>query len=295
MNYFTVKQTYYTGDYPQTLQEVAKFNKVSDDTLTFYKSSASLAVGQSANAGGPNPVEKAFEAYEKFLQSRDISKLQQLISRDTSSPFELFVLASAEAVLGNFEDSLETCVAGIDNDEPVGTPELLLLAVEVALLNGQASIASTMLDNYTNANEDHLSSEDELILNQAESYLKYATNKETTRSNFYYFEELAQTFPTWKTQLGLLNLHLQQGNIPEAEAVVDLLESEYYKDGQKSVAKLYRPHYLASKITLSIARNDDSADALREELTQLAPESSFSKLHSDANAKFDEVVAKYSS
>lgn len=294
MNYFTVKQSYYTGDYKQTLQEVAKFNKVSDDQLTFYKNSASLALGQLASTGGSSPLERAFETYANFLQSRDITQLQESISKEASSPFELHVLASAEAVLGNFEDSLQTCVAGIDNDEPLGTPELLLLAVEVALLNGQASIASTMLDNYISANEDHISSEDELILNQAESYVKYATSKETTRSNFYYFEELAQTFPTWKTQLGLLNLHLQQGNIPEAEAVVDLLQSEYYTEGQKEVAKLYRPQFLASKITLSIARKDGKADELRAELAQLAPESSYQKLHNEANAKFDEVVGKHS-
>lgn len=296
MNYFTLKQAYYTGDYSQTLQEAAKFNKVSDDTLTFYKDSASLALGQSISSEDSSPLGKAFHAYGKFLQSRDISQLQNLISKETSSPFELYVLASAEAILGNFEDSLQTCVTGIDNDEPLGTPELLLLAVEVALLNGQASIASTMLDNYTSANEDQISSEDELILNQAESYVKYATNTETTRSNFYYFEELAQTFPTWKSQLGLLNLHLQQGNIPEAEAVVNQLESEFYKEGPKEpVAKLYRPHFLASKISLSIARNDGKTDELRQELEKLAPESTYSKLHTEANTKFDEVVAKYNS
>lgn len=295
MNYFTIKQSYYTGDYPQTLQEISKLNKVTDDTLTFYKHTTSLALGKLDGADGSGKLDKAFTAYYEFLQSRDISKLQELVPTDSSSPFEMYVLASAESVLGNFEEALNICVAGIDNDESVGTPELLLLAVEIALLKGRPSIASTMLANYSSANEDQLSSEDELIINLAESYVKYATNQETTRSNFYYFEELSQTFPTWKTQLGLLNLHLQQGNLPEAKSVVELLESEHYAQGQQEVAKLYRPHFLASKITLSIALNQDDTDDLRNELAKVAPDSSFNKLHKDIEARFDEVMAKYSS
>lgn len=294
MNYFTLKQAYYAGDYAQTLQEVSKLNKVSDDTLTFYSNLASLALGQLTTVEGTSPLATAFGAYQTFLESRNITKLEEAVSKESSSPFEIFLLASAEAIQGKFDDSLQTCVAGIDSDEPVGTPELLLLAVEVALLNRQPSVASTMLENYSSANEDHISSEDELIMNLADSYVKYSTNQETTRSNFYYFEELAQTFPTWKSQLGLLNLHLQQGNLPEAKALVDLLESEYYTEQQKEVAKLYRPHFLANKITLAIAQGDENTDKLREELAELAPESSFIKLHKDTNAKFDEVVAKYS-
>lgn len=295
MNYFTIKQCYYTGDFPQTLQEIAKLNKVSDDTLTFYKHSASLALGRPETVEGDGKLDKVFQGYCEFLQSKDVTQLQKLVSKDQGTPFELFLLALAQSVLGDFEEGLQTAVAGIDNDEAVGTPELLLLAVQIALLKGRPSVASTMLGNYTSANEDHLSSEDELILNLAESYVKYATNQETTRSNFYYFEELSQSFPTWKTQLGLLNLHLQQGNLPEASSVVDVLESEYYAEGQKEVAKLYRPHFLSSKITLSIALNSDDTDELRKELAQLAPQSSFSKSHRDVEAKFDELVAKYSS
>lgn len=295
MNYFTVKQSYYTGNYPQTLQEISKFNKVSDDTLLFYKNSAEIELGQLETEGDSSPLEKAFNAYQKFLELKDISQLEKLISKETSSPFELHLLASAQAVQGNFEESLQTCVAGIDNNEQIGTLELLLLAVEVALLNSQPSTASTMLENYTSANEDHISSEDELIVSLAESYIKYATNQETTKSNFYYFEELAQTFPTWKTQLGLLNLHLQQGNIPEAEALVEVLESDYYIAEQKSVAQLYKPHFLACKITLSIAKNDNNTEELRSELANSSPESTLIKLNKEINAKFDEVVAKYTS
>ena len=33
MDYFTVKQQYYTGNYKQSLQEIAKHNKIQDDTL----------------------------------------------------------------------------------------------------------------------------------------------------------------------------------------------------------------------------------------------------------------------
>ncbi|QLQ80616.1 hypothetical protein HG537_0D06170 [Torulaspora globosa] len=293
MNYFTIKQSYYTGDYLQTLQEIAKANKVTDDTLAFYKHSASLALGRFEPEGS-SKLDKAFQGYQEFLQSKDIGQLSQIISKDHGSPFELLLLALAESLVGNFEQSLQICVVGIDNDEPLGTPELLLLAVQVALLMGRSSTASTMLSNYTSANEELLSSEDELIVNLAESYIKFATNRETTRSNFYYFEELSQTVPTWKTQLALLNSHLQQGNLPEATAIVDLLQSQHYVE-QTEQAKLYKPHFLASKITLSIALNHDDAEQLREELAKVAPEGAFTRSHRDLEAKFDELVAKYSS
>lgn len=295
MNYFAIKQAYYTGDFAQTLQEIAKFNKVSDDTLLFYKHSASLKIGQFAQNEGSSNLDKAFSAYKTFLETRDLSKLQDVISIDNGSPFELHVLASAQGVLGDFDESLQTCVVGIDNDESEGTPELLLLAVEIALLSNQASAAATMLENYNSANEDHITGEDELILNLAESYVKYATNQETTRSNFYYFEELAQTFPTWKTQLGILNLHLQQGNIPEARSIVEVLESDYYSEEQKSLAEVYKPHFLASKLTLSILENNHETEQLRAELASLDPESAFNKQHKEVEARFDEISAKYSS
>ncbi|GAV48081.1 hypothetical protein ZYGR_0I03780 [Zygosaccharomyces rouxii] len=295
MNYFTIKQNYYAGDFTQSLQEISKFNKVSDDTLVFYKSQSQIESGQFEPQSTSTPLEQAFAAYYEFLQTRDLNKLSNQISKETGSPFELYVLASGEAILGQFEESLMTCVQGIDNDEQVGTSELLLLAVQVALLNGQTSTAQTMLENYNAANEDSISSEDEIVISLAESYVKFATNQETARSNFYYFEELSQTFPTWKTQLGLLNVHLQLGNLPEAQSILETLESEYYSVEQKQVAQQYKQHLLASKISLFIAQGNEDVDQLRQQLVQEAPENSYVKQHKEATAKFDEVVAKYSS
>lgn len=295
MNYFTIKQAYYTGNFPQTLQEIAKFNKISDDTLLFYKHSASLKLGQLTQDLGSSNLDKAFAAYKVFLETREISQLEKTVSIETGSPFELYLFASAQAIREDFEAGLQICVSGIDSDEQLGTPELLLLAVEISLMNNQFSTATTILENYTSANEDEISGEDELILNLAESYVKFATNQETTRSNFYYFEELSQTFPTWKTQLGLLNMHLQQNNVPEAQSIVDVLESEYYTEEQKDLAKLYRPSFLASKITLSILQNSQDTQPLRSELATLDPANVFCKKHNETQAKFDEVVAKYSS
>lgn len=162
-----------------------------------------------------------------------------------NSPYELYLLATAQAILGDLDKSLETCVEGIDNDEAEGTTELLLLAIEVALLNNNVSTASTIFDNYTNAIEDTVSGDNEMILNLAESYIKFATNKETATSNFYYYEELSQTFPTWKTQLGLLNLHLQQRNIAEAQGIVELLLSDYYSVEQKRKRRIVQTYFLS--------------------------------------------------
>lgn len=295
MNYFTIKQNYYAGDFSQTLQEISKFNKVDDDTLVFYRSQSQLGLNQFEPQSKATPLEQAFSAYYGFLNRKDLSQLSNQVSKENGSPFELYVLASGEAILGQFDESLMTCVQGIDNDEPAGTPELLLLAVQVALLSGQTSTAQTMLENYSAANEDGISSEDEIIIALAESYVKFATNQETTRSNFYYFEELSQTFPTWKTQLGLLSMHLQIGNLPEAQTIVDTLESDYYSVEQKQAAQQYKQHLLASKVSLYIAQGEKDVDQLRQQLVQEAPENSYVKQHKECNAKFDDVVAKYSS
>lgn len=296
MNYFTIKQNYYAGDFTPVLQEISKSNKFSDDTLVFYQSQSLLELGQFEPQSTSTLLEQAFAAYYEFLQTKDLSKLSNQISKENGSPFELFLLASGEAIMGQFEESLMTCVQGIDSDETVGTCELLLLAVQVALLNGQSSTAQTMLENYSAANEDGISSDDEIIISLAESYVKFATNQETSRSNFYYFEELSQTFPTWKTQLGLMNVHLQLGNLPEAQTILETLESEYYSVEQKQVAQQYKQHLLVSKISLFIAQgNNADADKLRQQLAQEAPENSYTKQHKEATTKFDEVVAKYSS
>ncbi|EDO15058.1 hypothetical protein Kpol_411p3 [Vanderwaltozyma polyspora DSM 70294] len=295
MDYFSVKQSYYTGNFAQVLKEIVKQEDQTDATLLFYKARALLALGKYESQASSGAFGKVFDAYTEFLKSKNASKLEKLVVKDDSTPFELFLIAAAKAILGDYESSLNLCVQGIDSDVVVGSAELLLLAIEVALLNSQSNVAVTMFENYTNANGNEISSEDELIINIAESYIKFATNKDTTTSNYYQFEELAQSFPTWKTQLSLLNSHLQQGNIDQAEEIVNTLESDYYSVEQKESAELYNPHFLASKITLSIMQGSANTDELRNELTKLAPTHSYSQNNKEINTKFNELVAKYSS
>lgn len=295
MDYFSIKQSYYTGSYSQVLKELAKQEVDSDDTLLFYKAKVQTTLKQYESNASAGTLGNALDAYNEFLKSKNISKLEKLIVKESATPFELHLIASAKAVLGEYEDSLKFCVQGIDSDEVVGTSELLLLAIEVALLNEQYNVASTLFLNYTSAHNDEISNEDELIINIAESYIKFATNQDATTSNFYHFEELAQSFPTWRTQLGLLNLHLQQGSIPQAEEIVNTLESDYYMVEQKDIAEVFLPHLLASKITLAIMQGDENVDQLRTELVKLAPEHSFSKTNKEIHSKFDELVSKYSS
>ncbi|CAI4065549.1 hypothetical protein SUVZ_09G0880 [Saccharomyces uvarum] len=292
MDYFNIKQNYYTGNFVQCLQEIEKFNKVTDNTLLFYKAKTLLALNQYQSQDHSSKFGKALDAYVNFLDTKDITELEGLLKDKQSSPYELHLLASAQAILGNLDESLETCVEGIDGDEMEGTTELLLLAVEVALLNNQASTASIIFDNYTNAIEDSITGDNEMILNLAESYIKFGTNKETATSNFYYYEELSQTFPTWKTQLGLLNLHLQQRNIAEAQGIVELLLSDYYSVEQKENAALYKPNFLANQITLALMQGADTED-LTNRLVDLDHEHAFIKHHQEIDAKFDELVGKY--
>lgn len=294
MDFFSIKQNYYTGDFVHALQDIEKHSESKDDTLLFYKLKTLLALKKyEAGSSQTNPIGATFDLYVKYLKSRDISALESHVNTETASPYELYLLASALAIEGRYDESLEVCVYGIDNSESTGTTELLLLAIQVTLLNGQFSIAQTLFDNFIGAQEDNITSEDELIINLAESYIKFATNQDTTSSNFYYFEELAQTFPTWKTQLGLLNLHLQQSNIEEAQGIVNVLESEYYSVEQKEAAELYKPHFLANKITLSILSGSNDVDELKKELEQLDPNHVLIQNNRMINANFDEIVAKY--
>ncbi|EGA74556.1 Sec28p [Saccharomyces cerevisiae AWRI796] len=292
MDYFNIKQNYYTGNFVQCLQEIEKFSKVTDNTLLFYKAKTLLALGQYQSQDPTSKLGKVLDLYVQFLDTKNIEELENLLKDKQNSPYELYLLATAQAILGDLDKSLETCVEGIDNDEAEGTTELLLLAIEVALLNNNVSTASTIFDNYTNAIEDTVSGDNEMILNLAESYIKFATNKETATSNFYYYEELSQTFPTWKTQLGLLNLHLQQRNIAEAQGIVELLLSDYYSVEQKENAVLYKPTFLANQITLALMQGLDTED-LTNQLVKLDHEHAFIKHHQEIDAKFDELVRKY--
>lgn len=293
MDYFSIKQDYYSGNFTHALQDIEKQN-VEDDTILFYKLKTLLALKKyKLDLYSDNKLGSIFDLYYKYLQSKDISALESNINMETATPYEINLLASAFAIEGRLDESLETCVYGIDNSELPGIAELLLLAIQVALLNGQVNIAQTMLDNFVNSQEDTMTSEDELIVNLAESYIKFATNQDTTSSNFYYFEELSQTFPTWKTQLGLMNLHLQQSNIEEAQGIVNILESDYYSTEQREAAELYKPHFLANKITLAILTGSEEVDTLRHELEQLDPNHPLVKNNRRLNTEFDEIVAKY--
>lgn len=295
MDYFGVKQNYYSGSFDKALEEISKFNKVEDVTLKYYQLRSELALGQLKTTGGSDPLSEAFVLYQSFLAKKDLSKLKQHVeTKGKDCLFQLNLLACAQAISGDLEAGLQTCVDGIDSDRKTGLIELFLLAIELALLDGKPSTATTMFENYTSTHADTLSSDDELIINLAESYIKFATNVDTTSSNFYHFEELAQTFPTWKSQLGLLNLHLQQGNVTEAESIVELLESEYYTEQQPDAAKLYKANFIANKITLSIMQGDQAKTIeLRNELKSCAPDHVFNKTHAEMNAKFDEIVVKY--
>ncbi|CCH61733.1 hypothetical protein TBLA_0F01910 [Henningerozyma blattae CBS 6284] len=299
MDYFRLKQTYYTGEYKQALKEIESLPV--DDTTLFYKGLTLITLSKyetlTSSSTEHNDLIESMDLYSKFIKDKKLIKdLESKIELSSSKPFQLFLLASAKAINREFDESLNICVAGIDGDETLGVPELLLLAIEVSLLNDQPSVAKTMYDNYTNNFGDQINSENELILNLAESYIKFVTHKDTTTSNFYYFEELAQSFPTWLTQLSLLNLHLQQKNVIEAEQIISTLESDYYSKEQKDLAAIYYPNLLTAKIILSSMKAKyDNINDLREELKKVDPNNSYIKEHDQLNLKFDEVVAKYSS
>ncbi|SCV99864.1 LAFE_0B04192g1_1 [Lachancea fermentati] len=289
MDYFTIKQQYYTGNFEQALQEVAKHNKVQDDTLLFYKGKCLVALGKYESMGEDDILSNAFDKYAAFLSSKKLNELEQ-ISSGIGSLYVLNLLASAQAINGDFDAALKTCNVGLDSEEEHGRSELVLLTVQIALLDKQYSMASAVLQHHASTRENY-SNDDEIIINLAESYVNFATGKEVTGSNFYFYEELCQTFPSWKTQLGLLCLHLQQSHIPEAQSIIELLESEYYQQ-QAEYARIYTPDLLANKITLTIMQGE-KADDLRSELRDLKPEHPLCRDYQANNVKFDEIVARY--
>ena len=293
MDYFGVIQNFYSGNYAQVLQEIEKVGGPSDDTLLFYEFKTEIALGTYHPKSTTSKLSHAADLYYQFLTSRDTSDIEAKTNLNSSTPYELNFLATAQAIAGKLEESLQTCVHGIDGDETIGVTELVLLAIQVALLSGQPQVALTIYNNYNASIEETRSSESEIMMNLAESYIKFATNVGTRTSNFYYFEELSHSLPSWSTQLGLLNLHLQQGNIEESRGIVDLLESDYYSVGQKKEAQLFAAHFLANKITLALMEGTGDVDALRSEIRELDPDHEFVKNEMDANAKFDELVATF--
>ena len=98
MDYFSVKQNYYTGNFVQCLQEIEKFNKVTDNTLLFYKAKTLLALSQYQPQDPTSKLGKALDLYVQFLDTKDITELEGLLKDKQSSPYELHLLASAQAV-----------------------------------------------------------------------------------------------------------------------------------------------------------------------------------------------------
>ncbi|GMM55388.1 coatomer subunit epsilon [Maudiozyma humilis] len=297
MDYFGVIQNYYTGGYAACLAEAEKSFNDEDNVLVYYKGMAQIALKKYTPGSSASAVGKALDAYAAFLKSKDVAPLKALVAVGSASGFELCLLAAAQIIAGELSDALDTCVKGLDGIDSEadrssnGYIELSLLAVQGYLLSGDITAASNMF--FSIEQRLTLNNESEIIQNLAEAYLKYAKNQDTAGLNFYYFEELAQTYPNWRTQLGLLNLHLQQGNVAEAQGIVDVLESEYYQVEQTDSAEIFKPNYLASQITLAIMQGLNTVDSLKKELAVLDPEHPFVKNDKEINARFDELVAKF--
>ncbi|AAS51191.1 ACL037Wp [Eremothecium gossypii ATCC 10895] len=281
MDYFSVKQQFYTGNYRQALQEAEK-HKTDDDTVVYYKSMAQLALKEYSKGSGNAGLQAVFDAYVDCRESGALDKLKQAAEAHPG-PYSANLVACAQAAGGDYEGALATCKDG-------DAAELVLTAVQAALLAGQQAAAAALFEAYVAAHEQ--AGEDEIVLNTAEAYLNFARSREAMGSNFYFFEELCQTFPSWRSQLGLLNLHLQQAHLPEARAIIDLLEDEYY--GAMAGAAAFRADLLACKITYA-AMNGDETAALRAELQELDAAHPLIQKHLENDASFDAIVEKYSS
>ncbi|KAG0671046.1 hypothetical protein C6P45_001333 [Maudiozyma exigua] len=297
MDYFNIIQNYYTGNYSECLKEALKNEDAEDNTITYYKGMSQLALKKYTTGTVSSPLGKTLDAYSVYLNDKDVSKLKSSVSVGTSSGFELHLLASALVISGELSEALEVCTKGLDSitteedRSSNGYIELSLLAVQISLLKGEQTVASNIY--YSIEQRLTLNNEGEIIQNLAEAYVKFAKNQDTSGLNFYYFEELAQTYPNWKTQLGLLNLHLQQGNIAEAQGIVDVLESDYYQVEQTDSAETFKPNFISSKITLAAMQGLDTAESLKKELALLDPEHPLIKNDIEINARFDELVVKF--
>ncbi|CAB4252231.1 similar to Saccharomyces cerevisiae YIL076W SEC28 Epsilon-COP subunit of the coatomer [Maudiozyma barnettii] len=297
MDYFNIIQNYYTGNYTDCLKEVEKNANTDDNVLTYYKSMSQLALKKYTPGSSSSSLSKSFDEYATFLKNKDTSKLKSSIAVGSSNGFQLNLLAAALTIIGELTEALDLCVKGLDSITTEedrtsnGYIELSLLAVQIALLKGDQTAATNIF--YSIEQRLTLNNEAEIIQNLAEAYVKFAKNEDTSGLNFYYFEELAQTYPNWKTQLGLLNLHLQQGNIAEAQGIVDVLQSDYYQVEQTDSAETFKPHFIASKISLSAMQGLDNVETLKKELVSLDPEHPLIKNDKEVNIRFDELVAKF--
>ncbi|CEP62388.1 coatomer subunit epsilon LALA0_S05e04522g [Lachancea lanzarotensis] len=291
MDFFNVKQQYYTGNFKEALSYLQKSADDNSEVAEFYKAQSLRAIGQLKSFKSQSSLGPVLETYVAGLETRNLVDLENAVSKHKSL-FSLNFLASALAAQGEFESAIQTCNEGLTGELGPGATELALLAVQISVLDPRkASKGAQILQNYLAATEDTYANEDEIIINLAESYVNFALGREVSGSNFYFFEELSQTLPSWKTQLALLSSHLQQSNLPEAQAIVDLLESEFYQTQAES-AKLYTTELIANKITLA-AMQGEHVDELREKLLEISPNHPLSQDYRANDAKFDEIVAKY--
>ncbi|SMN18315.1 similar to Saccharomyces cerevisiae YIL076W SEC28 Epsilon-COP subunit of the coatomer [Maudiozyma saulgeensis] len=297
MDYFNVIQHYYSGNYTDCLNEIEKTSNSDDNILTYYNGMSQLALKKYTPGSSASNLGKSMDAFASFLENKDASKLKSSITVGSSNGFELSLLATTLTILGELNEALDLCIEGLDSITTEedrtsnGYIELSLLAVQIAILKGDQAAATNIF--YSIEQRLTLNNEAEIIQNLAEAYVKFGKNEDTSGLNFYYFEELAQTNPNWKTQLGLLNLHLQQGNINEAQGIIDVLESDYYQVEQTDSAETFKPHFFACKITLAAMQGLNNVETLKKELLVLDPEHPLIKNDKDMNNRFDELVAKF--
>ncbi|AMD19963.1 HCL188Wp [Eremothecium sinecaudum] len=288
MDYFSLKQQFYTGNYKQVLSDIEKHKTDSNDTVVYYKNRSQLALNKYEKGEKSQGLDALFDSYADFLSNKKKLVAFEKVAAKIPGLYVANLLACAKAVSGDLSGAWETCTSHLDEDSGSGAAELLLTAIQVGLVSGQHRQAAGLLENFMAARD--IAPEDEIIINMAESYVHFHTSQHASGSNFYLYEELCQTFPSWKTQLGLLNLQLQQGNLPEAKAVIDLLEDEFYQ--KMAGADTYKADLLANKVTYAVMNGED-ASIFRSELGQICPAHPLIKAHEECNTKFDAIVARY--
>lgn len=297
MNLFTVKQQYYTGNYNSCLQELSKVESNSNDTYLYYKYKCLLATNdiKSVNAENDTIFSKALAAYVQFLGSPDeslLSTLENVVLSDASSLYTLILLGTAYSISGQFEKSYTFALENFSNanSSQEGYVELLLLVVQNLIYLEDSGKALKIFNKFLSETDD-LKNEDEITTSFIEGYLNFHTHTEVTNgSAFYFFEDLNHTNPSYKTNLMILNLHLQNKNLEEANSIIQLLEGEFYADSKK----LFLSDLMVAKITYGLLQGED-VKALRKELLELDPSHTYCVKHMDISFKLDSIVAKYNS
>lgn len=288
MDYFSIKQNFYTGNYKQVLQDISNEHDLSNNTAVYYKCRSQLALNKYKHSGAKNGLDAVFNAYHQCLKSKNSECIMNLAS-NTTELYAINLLVCSQAVTGNLAKAWETCVKHLDIASGAGAPELLLTAVQIGLAAAQYGQVVAIFEAYSTTHE--ISNEDELIINLAESYIHFIRSENVSGSSFYLYEELCHTYPSWKTQLGLLNLQLQKLNLPEASTIFETLESDSYAAMVES--SVFKADFVANKITYAVM-NGESSDKLREQLHEIDSNHPLIKAHVENEAKFDAIVAKYS-